>query len=60
VGWRRVGDEGYRTGRRGGDGIRKKGKGKGGKVGSTSRFSPTSPPSLNYLETSLSASTSQS
>jgi hypothetical protein len=29
MGRRRVGDEGYRTGRRGGDGIRKKGKGKG-------------------------------
>jgi hypothetical protein len=37
MGRRRVGDEGYRTGRRGGDGIRKKGKERerGGKERST-------------------------
>jgi hypothetical protein len=44
MGRRRVGDEGYRTGRRGGDGIRKKGKGKGREGGKHSpRFSPTPP-----------------
>jgi hypothetical protein len=44
-GRRRVGDEGYRTGRRGGDGIRKKGKGKGREGGKhTPVFSNTPPP----------------
>jgi hypothetical protein len=41
MGKRREGDKGYRTGRRGGDGIRKKGKGKGREAHPL--FSPTSP-----------------